>query len=64
MSNTFTDADMRTQVAAALVPYSDDYDVPAIVDAIQAEFGTVNIDTIPQGRFYEIVSDHDTSPQG
>jgi len=54
-----TDADMRTQVEHALGFDVDGYDVAAIVDTIQREFGTINIDDVPAVRFWEIVADHE-----
>jgi len=53
-----TDADLRTQVEHALGFDADEYNVPAIVDDIQHEFGTMNIDTIPADRFWGIVANH------
>jgi hypothetical protein len=52
---TFTDADMRVQVARALGGSVDDFDVTGIVDRLQEEFGTVDIDDVPAADFWEIV---------
>lgn len=54
-----TDADMRTQVEHALGFDVEEYNVPAIVDDIQHEFGTVDIDGVPAARFWEIVAKHE-----
>lgn len=53
-----TDEYMRVQVEHALGFDVDEYDVPAIIDDIQHEFGTMNIDTIPADRFWGIVANH------
>lgn len=57
---TITDADMRNQVAAALMPYTSHYDVNAIVDEIQATHGTINIDYWPADveEFWKVVERH------
>jgi hypothetical protein len=53
-----TDREMRDQVRTALGIESDEFDVPKIVDALQARYGTVDIDDIPSDQFWEIVSEH------
>ena len=56
-----TDHDMRNQVAETLGSEGADFDVPAIVDELQREYGTVHIDTIEHDAFWAIVAKHDTS---
>lgn len=53
-----TDADMRAQVTEALGGDSPDFDVPLIVEDIQQEHGTVNINDVPELRFWQIVEKH------
>lgn len=50
-----TDQDMRDQVAVALGADSGDFDVSAITDRLQEQFGTVDIDTIEDGAFWATV---------
>jgi hypothetical protein len=61
MSETVTDHDMRNQVAEALGSEGADFDVPGIVDEIQAAYGTVHIDKVPHHIFWGIVERHDTT---
>lgn len=56
---TFTDRDMRDQVAIALGGYTAEYDMEAIVDDVQARYGTVDIDSVPDDEFWAIVERHD-----
>lgn len=54
-----TDTDMREQVTRAIEEDSPgNYDIPAIVDEIRREHGTVHIDDVPDARFWEIVEKH------
>lgn len=57
---TFTDRDLREQVTASLGTDGGDFDVPGIVDEIQAVFGTVPLDEVPTGAYWEIVAQHAT----
>lgn len=61
MPKTITDRDMREQVTTALGFEDGDFDVPAIVDALQLAYGTVDIDDIPSDDFWAIVQKHDKS---
>lgn len=58
---TFTDRDLREQVAASLGTESEaqSFDVQGIVDEIQAAYGTVPIDQIPHAIYWGIVERHD-----
>jgi len=57
---TITDRDMREQVTTSLEPYEEDYDVNAIVDEIQAKYGTININKFPDDVevYWTIVKSH------
>jgi hypothetical protein len=55
---TFTSRDLRHQITTATDASDGDYDVDAIVEDIQAKYGTVDIDAIPQDEFWAIVGDH------
>lgn len=57
-----TDADMRDQITRAVEGYADSYDIPAIVDEIQREHGTSDIDDVPDARFWAIVEKHEILP--
>lgn len=61
MADTVTDHDMRDQVAESLGSEGADFDIPGIVDEIQAAYGTVHIDTVPHDFYWRIVERHDTS---
>jgi hypothetical protein len=61
MSETFTDHDLRDQVTASLTGDAADFDVPGIVDEIQAAYGTVPIDQVPHAVYWGIVERHDHS---
>lgn len=61
MSDTVTDHDMRDQVAETLGADGSDFDVPAIVNELQSEYGTVHIDTIEHDAYWAIVMKHDRS---
>jgi hypothetical protein len=54
---TFTDRDLREQVAAS-IGARDDFDVPGIVDEIQATYGTVPLDKVPTDVYWWIVERH------
>lgn len=56
--STFTDRDMREQVATSLGADASDHTVPAIVDELQANFGTVPIDDIPDADYWSTVRRH------
>jgi hypothetical protein len=55
---TFTDRDLREQVTASLGTDVADFDVPGVVDEIQAVYGTVPIDQVPTAIYWEIVERH------
>lgn len=59
---TFTDHDMRNQVAETLGSEGDQYDVPGIVDELQARYGTVHIDAIDTAWYWTVVLRHCTDP--
>jgi hypothetical protein len=59
---TFTDHDMRDQVKASLTGEADHYDVPAIVDELQARYGTVSIETMDTAWYWTVVLRHCTDP--
>lgn len=63
MGNTFTDHDMRDQVAQSLGGEVGEYDIPAIVDEIQSAYGTVPIDEVPHVIYWGIVLRHCTDPK-
>jgi hypothetical protein len=56
---TITDHDMREQVKAALTSYVDSFDVEGIVNDLQAQFGTVDVETIDSVLFWRTVGRHD-----
>lgn len=58
MPETFTDHDMRDQVTRTLGDEAGDYDVPAIVDELQAQHGTVDIETIAAPDYWTVVLRH------
>lgn len=58
---TITDQDMRDQVTEALGGDTGDYDVNYIVEKIQQEWGTANINAVPEQLFWDIVADGDRS---
>lgn len=53
-----TDHDMRDQVREALADVVAEYSVSEIVGALQASFGTVDVDTIPGEIFWDVVYDN------
>lgn len=55
---TFTDRDMREQVIRALGIDAVNFHIEGIVDELQRKFGTVEIDHIDSGLFWEIVQKH------
>jgi hypothetical protein len=55
---TFTDQDMRTQVTATLDGTDGEHDVNAIVDEIQAKFGTVDVGSVDVEVYWDIVAQH------
>lgn len=55
---TFTDRDMRDQVTVSLGTDASDHNVPGIVDELQANFGTVPIDNIPDADYWDTVRRH------
>lgn len=62
MGDTFTDRDLREQVAAALTGEAEHYDVPAIVDELQARYGTVSTEMMDTAWFWTVVLRHCTDP--
>lgn len=56
--NTFTDRDMGFEVASTLGAEIRHYNVEAIVDELQANFGTVPIDDIPDAEYWDTVRRH------
>jgi hypothetical protein len=56
-----TDHDMRDQAREALANSDGDFDVHGIVADIQAAYGTVHLNEVPAGRFWEIVRNRDNS---
>lgn len=56
--STFTDRDMREQVTASLAGTDGYYNVHAIVDELQVNFGTVPIENIPGADYWDIVRRH------
>ena len=61
MTNTFTDRDLRQQVIESLAGDEAEYNIPAIVDAIQREYGTVDTGTIECEDYWRIVVEHSLS---
>ncbi len=55
MTKTFTDQDMRDQVAEMVGGDVDDFDVIAIMERLQDRYGTVDIDTIESAAFWAVV---------
>ena len=55
MTSTFTDRDLRRQVIESLAGDEAEYNICAIVDAIQAKYGTVRIDAIEREEYWNIV---------
>lgn len=55
---TVTDRDMRDQVRLSLGSDVADYDVHAIVEELQASFGTVSTETIEHDAYWAIVAGH------
>lgn len=51
-----TDKDTKQQVIVALDGREDEFKVGKIVDDLQATYGTVDIDDIPAGEFWDIVA--------
>lgn len=55
-----TDRDMREQVLATLDGFHpEDYNVEAIVEEIQRVYGTVSVESIEDGAYWEIVARFD-----
>lgn len=52
-----TDRDMREQITT-IIGSEIYYDVNAIVDQIQKEYGTVDVNIIPSGALYDIIVNH------
>jgi hypothetical protein len=59
--STLTSRDGRDFIIRALDGREADYDVDAIVDACHAAADGWDFETIPDGEFWDIVADHDTS---
>lgn len=53
---TITKSDMARQVRRTLDPIEGEYDVDGIVDDIHAEYGLVDIDTVPHSGYWLIVA--------
>jgi len=51
-----TDQDMRDQVKLVLASDAPDFDVKGIVDDIQRDHGTVDINTVTAEKFWAIVA--------
>lgn len=58
MPKTITARNMWDQVYEALGDENPNFDITAIVDDLQREFGTVDVNLIPSEPFWEIVSRH------
>lgn len=58
MPKTVTDRDMRDQVHEALGAEDACFNITAIVNDLQRDFGTVAVDSIPAEPFWEIVNRH------
>lgn len=61
MGSIVTSTDMTEYVKRTLEGVEDasDFDVPAIVDHLQREYGTVDLDEVPDEAYWKIVSQHD-----
>jgi hypothetical protein len=57
MEGTFTDRDLRRQVIESLTGDEASYNVDMIVNAIQCEYGTVDINMIGSVSYWGIVED-------
>lgn len=55
---TFTARDMRDQIIRSIEPEQGDFDVDGILDALQARYGTCNIDDIPSDDYWATVQAH------
>lgn len=55
---TFTDRDMRVQVEATLQGWTGQFDVEAFLSALQARYGTVDVDTIPSIEYYALLKQY------
>lgn len=58
MDRIVTNLDMIEFVNATLGTDADDFDVEAIVDDLQARYGTVDLDTIDDEAFWTVVQQH------
>lgn len=58
-----TSTDMRDFVIRSLDGREDEYDVDAIVDDLQAKYGTVDLDgdAVDHDTYWQIVARHDRS---
>lgn len=61
MGNTFTDRDLREEVTESLGTDVADFDVDAIVDELQATFGTRSIETLAHAEYWGVVEKHATN---
>jgi hypothetical protein len=54
-----TSTDMLNQVEQTLGGVEYAFDIPGIVEDIQQEHGTVDIDDVPAARYWAIVEKHE-----
>jgi hypothetical protein len=55
MNSVFTSTDMRHQLQEVLDACEGTYDAEKIIDALQAQYGTVSIDAVPVDEFWQVV---------
>lgn len=60
ITNSDLQAEIIEQISAGDVNM-DDFDVPAIVDAVIARFGLIPLRDVPDAEFWAIVSQHDAA---
>lgn len=56
-----TRADMEHDVALTVRDYIADYDVPGIVTALIAEYGVIDVESVPGDEYWSIVADYDVT---
>lgn len=59
MQTTVTDRDMRDFVTRSLGGAADGFDIPAIVDHLQAVVGTVDLRLVERDAYWRIVHQHE-----
>lgn len=59
MGDTFTDRDLRDEVTQSLADDALGFDIQAIVDEIQATYGTRSIETLSHDEYWDIVVKHE-----